>query len=215
MKGKIVGLDASQIRDGMMALATTDAQIAAALARHGLPAPRVRPRGYATLLQAIVSQQVSTAAAASIWNRLRITIGELDDPMRMLAIDADSLRRAGLSRMKVEYVKSLAGHIVDGSLPLDQLPASDEDAIQLISAVRGLGRWSAEIYLLFAEGRPDIFPAGDLALKVQAGRLFADGTRLSEKPLRQLSARWQPNRSAAALFLWHCYNATPLQDGAA
>lgn len=205
-----MGLDASQIETHLQALAAIDPAIAARLRRHGPPAPRIRPRGYVTLLRAIISQQVSTAAAASIWARLQQQIPDVDDPHRMAMVAPEELRAAGLSRMKVEYVKSLAGHVVDGSLPLGELPADDEAAIQLISAVRGLGRWSAEIYLLFAEGRPDIFPAGDLALRIEAGRIYADGARLGEKPLRALAARWQPHRSAAALFLWHCYNAPPL-----
>ena len=105
---------------------------------------------------------------------------------------------------------SLAGHVLDGSLPLDALPADDEEAIRLLSSVKGLGRWSAEIYLLFAEGRGDVFPAGDLAVQVQAGRMFLDGERPSEKALRTLADGWRPHRGTAALFLWHCYNAPPL-----
>jgi DNA-3-methyladenine glycosylase II len=205
-----MGLTAEQIAQGMDGLSRLDPRFAAARERHGLPEPRIRPRGYRTLLSAIVSQQVSTAAAASIWRKLEAGIGDLADPKVLIAADPDALRACGLSRMKASYAQSLAGHVVDGSLPLEALPADNETAIALLSSVRGLGRWSAEVYLLFAEGRGDIFPAGDLAVQVQAGRLFGDGSRPTEKQLRTLAEPWSPHRGVAAMFLWHCYNAPPL-----
>jgi DNA-3-methyladenine glycosylase II len=205
-----MGLTAERIADGMDGLAARDPRFAAARARHGLPEPRIRPRGYETLLRAIVSQQVSTAAAASIWRKLEAQIGDLHVPERLIAVSPEELRAAGLSRMKASYAQSLAQHVADGSLPLDALPVDDEAAIARLSSVRGLGRWSAEIYLLFAEGRADVFPAGDLAVQVQAGRMFGDGSRPTEKPLRAMAEAWRPHRGVAALFLWHCYNAPPL-----
>jgi DNA-3-methyladenine glycosylase II len=205
-----MGLTAEQIAQGVAALGAIDPRFAAAADRLGLPEPRIRPRGYETLLRAIVSQQVSTAAAASIWRKLEAQVGDLHDPRRLIAVSPEELRAAGLSRMKASYAQSLAQHVADGSLPLDTLPADDEAAIALLSGVRGLGRWSAEIYLLFAEGRADVFPAGDLAVQVQAGRMFADGTRPTEKSLRAMAEGWSPHRGVAALFLWHCYNAPPL-----
>ncbi len=205
-----MGLSAERIAHGVAGLSAIDARFAAAHARHGLPEPRIRPRGYESLLRAIVSQQVSTAAAASIWRKLEGQVGGLHDPARLIAVDPEALRACGLSRQKASYAQSLAQHVADGSLPLDDLPADDEEAIRLLSSVRGLGRWSAEIYLLFAEGRGDVFPAGDLAVQEQAGRLFLDGVRPTEKPLRELAEPWRPHRGVAALFLWHCYNAPPL-----
>lgn len=203
-------MDEKRIDEGMTALAGVDPRIAAARATFGDPAPRIRPRGYGTLLRAIVSQQVSTAAASSIWRKLEAAVGDLETPHGVLAADFDILRAAGLSRQKIGYAQSLAAHVAQGSLPVLSLPANDEEAIGLLSSVKGLGRWSAEIYLLFAEGRADVFPAGDLALQVQAGRMFRAGERPGEKQLRELAAGWQPHRSVAALFLWHCYNAPPL-----
>ncbi len=205
-----MGLDADRIAQGLEALVALDPRFAGAVARYGHPEPRIRQPGYETLLRAIVSQQVSTAAAASIWRKLEAQVGNLHSPARMMAASPEDLRAAGLSRMKASYAQSLAGHVADGSLPLDALPADDEEAIALISSVRGIGRWSAEIYLLFAEGRADSFPAGDLAVQVQAGRLFADGTRPTERQLREMAEGWRPYRGVAALFLWHCYNAPPL-----
>lgn len=204
-----MGLTAEQIADAVAALGAIDPRFADAAGRLGLPEPRIRQRGFETLLRAIVSQQVSTAAAASIWRKLETQVGDLHVPERLIAASPDELRAAGLSRMKASYVQGLADHVADGSLPLDALPADDEAAIACLSSVRGLGRWSAEIYLLFAEGRADVFPAGDLAVQMQAGRMFGDGSRPAEKTLRALAERWRPHRGVAALFLWHCYNAPP------
>lgn len=202
------GLDAATIGRAMAALAERHAAFASALAVHGLPPPRRRPRGPEALLRAIVGQQVSVAAANSIWRRLMLAIDPAD-PRTILAADPADLRAAGLSRQKIDYATSLAAHLADGRLRLDDLPADDEDAIAMLSAVRGLGRWTAEIYLLFAEGREDVFPAGDLAVRIQAGRLFADGARPTEKALRTIAEPWRPHRGTAALFLWHCYNGQP------
>ena len=206
----MMDLTAARIAAGVAALAERDPVFADARARHGLPEPRIRPRGYETLLRAIVSQQISTAAAASVWRKMEAQIGDLSDPAVLFAADPDALRAAGLSRQKASYAQSLATHVSDGTLPLEALPEDDEEAIALLSSVRGLGRWSAEIYLLFAEGRGDVFPAGDLAVQVQAGRLFGLPDRPSEKALRAMAEGWRPYRGVAALFLWHCYNAPPL-----
>ena len=203
-------MDETRIALGMTALAALDPRIRAAHDLLGDPPPRLRPPGYGTLLRAIVSQQISTAAAASIWGRLESALGDVETPHAVLAADFDTLRAAGLSRAKIAYAQSLAAHVADGSLPIHALPEDDEEAIRLLSSVKGLGRWSAEIYLMFAEGRADVFPAGDLAVQVQAGRLLLDGARPSEKALRELAEPWRPHRGVAALFLWHCYNAPPL-----
>jgi len=204
------GLTEARIAGAAASLGRAEPRFAAMQKRHGLPAARIRPRGYETLLRAIVSQQVSTAAAACIWRRLEAQIGDLHDPARLIGVDPEALRAAGLSRQKASYARSLAAHVADGTLPLDALPQDDEAAIALLSSVRGLGRWSAEIYLLFAEGRADVFPAGDLAVQVQAGRLFLDGARPAEKPLRAMAEAWRPHRGVAAMMLWHFYNAPPL-----
>lgn len=201
-----MGLSEAHIAEAMAAIAATDPLFAKAAAAHGAPQPRIRPRGYRTLLSAIVSQQVSTAAAASIWRRVETAVGDVDDPKRLLAIAPEALRAAGLSRMKVEYAQSLAGLVVDGSLPLAALPDDDEEAITLLTSVRGLGRWSAEIYLLFAEGRADIWPAGDLAVQAGLAKLLSLEARPSEKQTRELAESWRPHRGATAIFTWHCYN---------
>lgn len=204
-----MALDEGRIADGMAVLVTAEPRFGPALATLGPPPPRIRPAGYETLLRTIVAQQISTAAAASVWRKLE-ALGDLSDPAVILGHDVDALRAAGLSRQKAGYALSLAGHVADGSLPIHDLPADDGEAIALLMAVKGLGRWSAEIYLLFAEGRADVFPAGDLAVQVQAGRMLGDGVRPGERDLRAMAERWAPVRGVAAMFLWHCYNAPPL-----
>src|SRR3546814_10434100 len=120
-------------------------------------------RSYATLLRTIVGQQVSVAAAASIWRKLEAQVGDLTRPETITHATDEQLRAAGLSRQKAGYARSLADEVTSGALDLDHLPADDEDAIKALTRIKGIGRWSAEIYLLFAEGRPDAWPAGDLA----------------------------------------------------
>ena len=135
-----MGLDAQKIAEGLAALSAADPRFIQAITNYGHPEPRIRAPGYETLLRAIVSQQVSTAAAASIWRKLEAEVGNLHDPARLMEVSVEDLRAAGLSRMKASYAQSLAGHVMDGSLPLDDLPDDDEEAIALISSVRGIGR---------------------------------------------------------------------------
>lgn len=203
-------LDAEHIAAAMQRLVVAEPRFALALARHGPPEPRIRPPGYETLLRTIVAQQISTAAAAAVWRRLETALGDLGDPAVILRQDVAALRAAGLSRQKAGYALSLARHVADGSLPIHGLPADDAAAIALLTAVNGLGRWSAEVYLLFAGGRGDVFPAGDLAVQVQAGRMLLDGVRPAERQLRAMAEPWAPDRGVAAMFLWHCYNAPPM-----
>ena len=201
-----MSLTTDGLRHALDALAERDDKIAAALTQAGYPESRVRPRGYETLLRTIVGQQVSVKAAASIWNKLEAGLGDLNDPQVLLAAGEDTLRSFGLSRQKQGYALSLAQLVHDGALDLHNLPADDEEAIALLTRVKGIGRWSAEIYLLFAEGRPDIWPAGDLAVQIQLGRILGMDERPSEKQTRELAEGWRPHRGAAAIFTWHMYN---------
>jgi DNA-3-methyladenine glycosylase II len=201
-----VGLSAEAIREGLDSIAAQEPAIARALAVAGYPEPRIRPTGYATLLRTIVGQQVSVAAASSIWRKLEALLGEDLPPERILAAGFDELRGAGLSRQKQGYVRSLCELVASGALDFDSLPASDEEAIAELTRIKGIGRWSAEIYLLFAEGRPDIWPAGDLAVQVGLQKLFGLEERPAEKHTRALAEAWRPHRGAAAIFTWHCYS---------
>jgi DNA-3-methyladenine glycosylase II len=200
-----MGLSQERLDAAMASLALAEPAFARALARVGRPAPRKRERGYQALLRTIVGQQVSVAAAASIWRKLEAAIGSTADPAVLAAASEDALRGAGLSRQKIGYARSLADEILSGRLDLRALPADDEEAIARLVAVKGIGRWSAEIYLLFAEGRGDIWPAGDLAVRIELGRLLGLETRPTEAELRRLAEAWRPHRGALAVFAWHSY----------
>ena len=199
-----MSLTQAQLDAALAALAAIEPAFAAGLARVGPPPPRIRARGYETLLRTIVGQQVSVVAAQSIWNRLEAALGTLD-PATLAAATDEVLRAAGLSRQKATYARSLAEAVTSGRLDLTALPADDEAAIADLVRVNGIGRWSAEIYLLFAEGRPDIWPAGDLAVQIEIGHLLGLDARPSEKLTRKLAEPWRPHRGALAVFAWHHY----------
>lgn len=205
-----MGLDAAQIREGLDAVAKVEPGIARAITIAGYPEPRIRPRGYQTLMRTIVGQQVSVAAAASMWNKFEAFIGPDLAPEKVLAASFDELRACGHSRQKQGYLRSLCELVVTGELDFDALPADDEAAITQLMLIKGIGRWSAEIYLLFAEGRPDIWPAGDLAVQAGLHKLLALPERPSEKLTRELAESWRPHRGAAAILTWHCYNNAAL-----
>lgn len=200
-----MGLTADQLNASLDALAKREIRFATALQATGYPEPRLRDPGYATLLRTIVGQQVSVAAAASVWNKLEIVLGEGCAPEKLIVQDFDALRACGLSRQKQGYARSLAELVISGALPLDALPADDEEAIAYLTQVKGIGRWSAEIYLLFAEGRGDIWPAGDLAVQEGVKRILCLDVRPSEKAIRDMAEAWRPHRGAAAIFTWHVY----------
>ncbi|HKR92585.1 DNA-3-methyladenine glycosylase 2 family protein [Novosphingobium sp.] len=205
-----MGLTADQLKSGLDAIAASEPAMARALEIAGYPQPRIRPTGYATLLRTIVGQQVSVAAAASVWSRLEALLGEGLPPDALLAAEFEALRACGLSRQKQGYARSLCELVTAGALDFDALPPDDEEAIARLVQIKGIGRWSAEIYLLFAEGRPDIWPAGDLAVQAGLHRILGLGVRPGEKEARALAERWRPHRGAAAIFTWHCYNNAAL-----
>ena len=199
----MMGLSSEQLKTSLDAIAVIEPGFAAAIAATGYPEPRLRDPGYATLLRTIVGQQVSVAAAASVWNKLEALLDKGCSPEKLIVQDFDALRACGLSRQKQGYARSLAELVMTGALPLDALPADDEEAIAYLTQVKGIGRWSAEIYLLFAEGRTDIWPAGDLAVQEGVGRLLKMEARPSEKDIREIAENWRPHRGAAAIFTWH------------
>lgn len=203
-----MGLSAEQLKSSLDALALLEPGFAKALGQVGYPEPRIRERGYETLLRTIVGQQVSFKAAAAVWAKLEAERGDLTNPDAILSASFDELRACGLSRQKQGYARSLAELVKTGALDLANLPEDDEEAIALLTQVKGIGRWSAEIYLLFAEGRPDIWPAGDLAVQVDVGLIMGLEDRPSEKLVREIGEAWRPHRGAAAVFAWHHY-ATP------
>ena len=192
------------------ALAEREDAFARVLDAHGRPEPRASEPGVETLLRTIVGQQVSVAAARSMWNKLTAKFGQPVNLEALLAASDEEMREAGMSRQKAGYLRSLAGLVLSGELDLAHLPEDDEEAIAQLIKIRGIGRWSAEIYLLFAEGRHDIWPAGDLAVQIEIGKLLGLDGKPTEKQLRELAEAWRPHRGAAAVLAWHSYNAPPL-----
>ena len=166
---------------------------------------RTRPGGFAGLTRMIVEQQVSVASAAAIWRRVGEGLGEIT-PAAVLARDAEALQGLGLSRPKVRYVRGLAEAVAGGALDFDRLPGmSDNDATAALTALKGVGAWTAETFLMFCHGRRDMFPAADIAL--QEAHRAASGleTRLSAAELSERALAWRPHRSTAAQLLWTYY----------
>lgn len=189
---------------GLARLCVAHPALAAVLAEVGAPEPRILEPGFGSLLRIVVGQQVSTASAAAIWTRLAAAGGE--DVAAFLAFDDAALGRIGLSRAKMRYGRALAEAVASGGLDpagLARLPG--EEASARLIAVPGVGRWTAEIYRMFALGDPDVFPVGDLALREGVRMALGLGARPDLAEAEALTAPWRPERSAAALLLWRLY----------
>ena len=166
---------------------------------------------YGALLRAIVGQQLSTKAARTIYERLTgLFEGRTPTPAEIVAADPDHLRSAGLSRAKVAYLRDLAERVEDGDLDLDRISElPDEDVIEQMTAVKGLGAWTVHMFLIFHLGRPDVLPVGDLGIRNAA--LKAYGLRKLPQPARleRLARPWRPHRSLASLYLWRSLDNEP------
>lgn len=194
---------------GVEELARRDPDIRRLVDEAGMPPVELREHGFPTLLRAIVAQQVSAAAARSIWGRLAERVAPLT-PEGFAALGEAEIRALGFSRQKITYGLGLAEAVVEGRLDLAAVAAMpDEEAITTLSALKGIGRWSAEVYLLFALGRPDVWPTQDLALQVAAQKIKGLDARPTPKRMTELAEPWRPWRGAAALALWHYYRTMP------
>jgi DNA-3-methyladenine glycosylase II len=206
------GINGKRLGLALDHLSEADADLGQAIRLVGPPPPRARPPGFPTLLQIILAQQLSTASADAIWRRLNAGVQRLT-PDSFLALGEEALRAIGFSRQKVVYSRGLAEMCTRGDLDLEGLKRhSDEDVIEAMVRVRGIGRWTAEIYLLFCLGRPDVIPADDLALLAAAQRVKRLAERPTPRQLRHLAEGWKPWRSVAARLLWHYYRRAPLAD---
>ncbi len=169
------------------------------------------PQGFTTLVDAIVSQQISVKAAAAIMNRLLQAVGTLTPP-NLLALTPEELRALGLSGQKVRYVLDLATKVHEGSIDLEHLPQLDDEAIiTQLTQVKGIGRWTAEMYLIFALGRPDVLPVDDLGLRQGVQRAFALETMPKAAQIRALAESWRPYRSVATWYLWRSLSLKPME----
>ncbi|MBT4890131.1 MAG: DNA-3-methyladenine glycosylase 2 family protein [Rhodospirillales bacterium] len=172
---------------------------------YGSPPPRVSEPGFDVLLRIIVDQQVSVHAGAAIWRRLEEGLGKVT-PVTVLEAGDGGLRACGFSGAKSRYGTGLAEAIVTGELDLDNMHRkSDEKAQAELVKIKGIGRWTAEIYLMFALGRADLWPAGDLAVAAAAGHLLGLEKRPTPAELDEIGERWRPYRTTAAIMLWHYY----------
>jgi DNA-3-methyladenine glycosylase II len=189
-------------------LASIEPRFADALVLTGDLSLRLKSDGFEALLSAIVSQQISVAAAGSIWNRL--CAAELTSSGKVRAASEDDLRGCGLSRPKIKYVQSLANAGVDYTALRD---ASTLDVIAQLIEIKGIGHWTAEIYAMFSLGRADVFAAGDLALQEAAKILFELDARPTEKAFNEMAEAWSPWRSVAARLLWAYYRVSKDREG--
>jgi len=204
-------LTESGIRRALDALSQDHAPIEAALNQVGYPASRRRDHSFASLARIIIGQQLSTKAAATITTRVQAAVGAELTPSSVLSLSPEALRAAGLSRQKIGYLQALSEAVASNALPLEQLPRLGDDEVEsAITGVRGLGRWSAHMYMMFALGRPDVWPSGDLAVRVGFGRIMAWSERPDEKKVIAHGAVFSPHRSALALLCWHFYSEAPL-----
>ncbi|MEM9343119.1 MAG: DNA-3-methyladenine glycosylase 2 family protein [Pseudomonadota bacterium] len=198
----------SCVAEGAAFLAQADSRLAEALKATGPLPLRRRKDGFAALLDAIVSQQVSVAAAGAIWGRMKSA--GLTGPRKIMWASDDDLRACGLSRQKIRYARELAR---SGIRYPDLRNASTDEVISTLIAVHGIGRWTAEIYAMFSLGRADVFAPGDLALQEAARLLFDLDERPSEKALREMAEAWSPWRGVAARLLWAYYRVAKEREG--
>lgn len=202
-------MDQLKIKRDLDTLAGLDPDLRRGLELVRYPAPRIRVQGFETFLSTIVSQQISTEAAAAIMRRVRALLPTMR-AQDVLCLPPGALRAAGLSARKVEYVEGLARAIADNRFEISRLAEMDNQAVvEAITSLKGFGVWSAEIYLMFSLQRSDVFPAGDLAIRIALQKLKGIDNKLDEKQAREVVESWSPYRSAGSLFLWHYYRGAP------
>jgi len=186
-------------------LIAQDPDLAGVIARFGYPPLWPREPGFPTLLKLILEQQVSLASAQAAYDRLLGVVGALT-PQRLLALDDETLRAVGFSRQKARYARLLAEAVLSGSLDVDALPHLDDESVRAeLQKITGIGPWTAEVYLLMALLRPDVWPRGDIALATAAQQVKGLPSRPSQTELHDLAEQWRPWRAVAARILWHHY----------
>jgi DNA-3-methyladenine glycosylase II len=197
------------LASGVRALARRDPDLGELFRRHGLPPMWARRPGFGTLIHIVLEQQVSIAAARTLFRRLSHHLGEMT-PRAVAAQGVSRLRRFGLTRQKASYCHELALAVQDGRLDLGRIArAADADGRETLLAMRGLGPWSVDVYYLMALRRPDVWPCGDLALAIAMRDVKQLPARPGNEEQRAISASWAPWRSVAARLLWHHYLSTP------
>ena len=199
-------LTRARFLEGVAALAAADRQLGRVVERFGPPPLRTRKPGYAALVQIVLEQQVSLASGRTTFARLRDACGGEITPEAVAGLAPPAFRAAGVSRQKAGYCEEIARRILDGSLDLKALGRADDDAVRKrLMDIRGIGPWTADIYLMTALGRPDVWPEGDLALAAAAQAVKKLRERPDARRLREMAVGWAPWRTVAARILWHHY----------
>lgn len=199
-------LTRARFLEGVAELAAADPQLGRVVARFGPPALWTRKPGYAALVQIVLEQQVSLASGRTTFARLRDACGGEVTPEAVAALSAPVLKAAGVSRQKAGYCREIARRLLDGDLDLKALGRADDDTVrERLMRIRGIGPWTANIYLMTALGRPDVWPEGDLALAAAAQQVKQLEERPDDRRLREMAAGWAPWRTVAARILWHHY----------
>jgi len=192
-------------------LAARDAVLADLIARNRGLTLGLRGDAFQTLARAIVGQQISVKAAQSVWDRLVVNVGAVA-PDRLAQVEVKSLRAAGLSGRKAEYIQDLAHHFLERSVDATSWPAlPDEIVIEQLTSVRGIGRWTAEMFLIFSLGRPDVLPVADLGLKRAMSLSYNRGREVSERRMRLIAKSWEPWRSVATWYMWRSLDPIPVE----
>jgi DNA-3-methyladenine glycosylase II len=200
------------IAEGLMVLGRSDARLARVIELAGPVPLRRKPPGYAALAEIILSQMVSKASASALWRKLERAAGEIS-PEAILGLSPEAMREAGLSRAKAETLCRVGSAVIGGELDLEHLCNLEaRAAIRAMTAIKGVGPWTAEVYLLFCAGHPDVFPAGDVALQSAAGHALGMEARPSQRDLAVLSEVWSPWRGVAARLFWAYYAAVMRRD---
>lgn len=190
-------------------LARRDTDLAGVIEKHGNPPIWRRAPGFDTLVLLILEQQVSLASARAAYDRLTVAAGGLT-PEKMGVLSDAKFRAAGVSRQKTRYIRHLSDCLIDGTVKLDRLPRLDDDAVrEHLIQVKGIGAWTADVYLLMSLMRPDIWPVGDIALQAAAHSIKGLDARPDQDQLTEIGEQWRPWRSVAARILWHHYLSTP------
>jgi len=205
---------ASSIEQAMRELSRADPALAALIRRVGPCELGMRRRGryFPALVEAIIYQQLTAKAAGTILARFRALYasgpggrpsGRFPTPAEVAGTSAQKLRTAGLSAQKISYLHDLSGRLEDGSFPLRRISAMDDDeVVRRLTEIKGIGRWTAEMFLIFTLGRPDVFPATDLGIRKAVQRLYGHTALLPPRELAELAERWMPHRSVASWYLW-------------
>ncbi len=201
----MISLDEEGLAKGIRLLCKVDSDLSAVVDHLGFPPLWAREPGFPTLVHIILEQQVSLASAQACFEKLNAQLSVLNPPEFLTLNDAELLD-IGFSRQKTRYTRILAQAIIDGSLDVQELiHLLDEEVFSKLTALTGIGPWTANIYLLMALGRPDIWPVGDLALVVAIQKLFKLESRPTEEEFQLYGERWRPYRAVAARILWHYY----------